>query len=78
MNDLVEQFMTEYKAKVEAEGCEAAHAYADETLLPRITDGMNDEEVKALQEALITPVTEFLFALSKEEVIAEPVVTEDV
>ena len=79
MNKLVEEFMTEYKAKVEADGQEAAHTHADEVLLPRLTDGMNDEEVKALQEALVKPVTDYLFALSKEtEVVAEPVVTEDV
>jgi len=71
MNDLVEEFMTEYKAKVEADGREAAHEHADATLLPRLTDGMNDDEVQALQDALVTPVTEYLFTLSKEEVAKE-------
>ncbi len=60
MNELVKEFMAEYKAKVEADGREAAHEHVDAVLLPRMTDGMNNEEIKAFQDALAVPVSEFL------------------
>jgi len=71
MNDLVEKFMTEYRAKVEADGREAAHTFADEELLPSLTEGMDDDAIKALQEELVAPVTSYLFALAAAEDTAE-------
>lgn len=67
MNDLVNKFMEAYKAKVEADGQEAAQAYADAELLPAMIEGMDDDAIKALQDALVVPVTEYLFALNKAE-----------
>ena len=73
MNELVNKFMEEYKAKVEADGQEAAHDFVDAELLPSLTDSMNDEEIKAFQEALVTPVTEYLFALTAAESVEDEV-----
>ena len=52
MNELVKNFMEQYKAKVEADGQEAAHAFVDAELLPSLTGDMDDEAIKAFQEAL--------------------------
>ena len=71
MNELVKNFMEQYKAKVEADGQEAAHAFVDAELLPSLTGDMDDEAIKAFQEALVTPVTEYLFALNTAEDKAE-------
>lgn len=67
MTELVTEFMTEYTAKVEADGREAAHKHVDEVLLPRMTDGMSDEEIKSFQDALAGPVSEYLLGLEEVE-----------
>jgi len=67
MNDLVNEFMKEYVAKVEADGREAAHEHVDAVLLPRLTENMNEEEIKAFQDALAAPVSEYLLSVKEAE-----------
>ena len=65
MNELIKEFMTEYTAKVEADGREAAHAHVDAELLPRMTKEMDDEAIKAFQDSLAGPVSEYLLSLEE-------------
>ena len=74
IQELVNSFMTDYTAKVEAESLPIANAWADKAL-HALSKDMNEETTNAFIAAARTPLNDFLKNHTKD--VEEAVVNEE-
>lgn len=77
MSELVKEFMTDYTAKIDEVGLTEANEYVDAVLLPKHTEGMNEEALAAFVQDVQVPVHELLMCHSNDAEKAVEELTED-